>query len=99
MIEKPNISDEKIMVALHENYFIQASEIEFLPIGNDASAFAYRVETKNQISYFLKIKIGERVFLTKNTGESTKQEAVEGFVKLFSQGDVIEAAFNASVEI
>ena len=56
MIEKPNISDEKIMVALHENYSIQAIEIEFLPIGNDASAFVYRVEAKSGNSYFLKMR-------------------------------------------
>jgi spectinomycin phosphotransferase len=58
MIEKPNIRDEKIITALNQNYLIRAIHLEFLPIGNDASAFAYRVETKNQISYFLKIKRG-----------------------------------------
>ena len=57
MIEKPNISDEKIITALNENYPLQISEIEFLPIGNDASAFSYRVEARNEISYFLKIKM------------------------------------------
>jgi spectinomycin phosphotransferase len=56
MIEKPDIRDEKIIVALYENYLIQANRIEFLPIGNDASAFAYRVEAKNGNSYFLKVK-------------------------------------------
>ncbi len=56
MIEKPDISDEKIMVALNENYSIQVNHIEFLPIGNDSSAFAYRVEEKNGNSYFLKLK-------------------------------------------
>jgi spectinomycin phosphotransferase len=56
MIEKPNIQDEKIITALNEYYSIQANEIEFLPIGNDASAFAYRVEAKNGDSYFLKLK-------------------------------------------
>jgi spectinomycin phosphotransferase len=56
MIEKPNIRDEKIITALNENYSIQISEIEFLPIGNDASAFSYRVEAINGILYFLKIK-------------------------------------------
>ena len=58
MIEKPDISDKKLLVALNENYSIQANHIEFLPVGNDASAFAYRVETKNQTSYFLKLKKG-----------------------------------------
>ena len=58
MIEKPEIKGEKIILALNENYSIQVNEIEFLPIGNDASAFAYRVETKDQKSYFLKLKKG-----------------------------------------
>jgi len=56
MIEKPNISDEKIIDSLNENYSIQANIIEFLPIGNDASSFAYHVEAKNGNSYFLKVK-------------------------------------------
>ena len=56
MIEKPDISDEKIIVALTENYSIEVSKIEFLPIGNDASAFAYRVDAKNEHVYFLKLK-------------------------------------------
>lgn len=57
MIEKPKIEDKKIITALSENYSIQASHLEFLPIGNDASAFAYRVEAKNGVSYFLKLKL------------------------------------------
>src|SRR5919106_6576045 len=56
MIEKPNISDEKIIVSLSENYSLQVYDIEFLPIGNDPSAFAYRVEAKDGNSYFLKLK-------------------------------------------
>jgi spectinomycin phosphotransferase len=56
MIEKPVIRDEKIITALHENYSIQISDIEFLPFGNDASAFSYRVETRDGNSYFLKLK-------------------------------------------
>ena len=42
---------------------------------------------------------GERVFLMKDAGESTKKDSVEGFIKLFSHGDVVEAAFNTSIEI
>lgn len=56
MIEKPNIPDEEIIIALKNNYSIQANHVEFLPIGNDASAFSYRVETENEDLYFLKIK-------------------------------------------
>jgi spectinomycin phosphotransferase len=56
MIEKPDIENERITTALHENYSIQVSDIEFLPIGNDSSAFSYRVEAENKSSYFLKIR-------------------------------------------
>jgi len=48
MIEKPSMNDEKIITALHENYSIQISNIEFLPIGNDASSFAYHVDAKKR---------------------------------------------------
>ena len=58
MIEKPDISDEKIIVALHENYSIFVNGIEFLPLGNDSSAWAYRVDAKDKSSYFLKLKKG-----------------------------------------
>lgn len=62
MIEKPNISNEKLIFSLNENYSIQATDIEFLPIGNDPSAFAYRVETENQTIFFLKLKKGHSNF-------------------------------------
>ena len=56
MIEKPNIQDETIISTLHENYSISVKGIEFLPVGNDSSAWAYRVDAKNKVSYFLKIR-------------------------------------------
>lgn len=55
MIEKPEISDEKIISALRENYSIPATGIEFLPLGLDSSASAYRVEADNCV-YFLKLR-------------------------------------------
>jgi spectinomycin phosphotransferase len=56
MIEKPDIADQKIIMALNKSYSIQAAYIEFLPIGNDASAWAYRVDAEDQSTYFLKIR-------------------------------------------
>jgi spectinomycin phosphotransferase len=56
VIEKPDISDEKIISALKEHYSIPVVEIEFLPIGNDPSAWAYRVKVEAKTMYFLKIR-------------------------------------------
>jgi spectinomycin phosphotransferase len=58
MIEKPNLSDENIASVLREHYSIPVVGIEFLPIGNDASAWVYRVDTENQNVYFLKLRKG-----------------------------------------
>ena len=55
MIEKPNISDEKIIFALQKNYSIHVISIDFLPLGLDSSAWAYRVKTGG-IAYFLKLR-------------------------------------------
>ena len=56
MIEKPDIKNERITTALYENYSIHVSNIEFLPVGNDSSAWAYRVDAENKSSYFVKIR-------------------------------------------
>lgn len=56
MIERPPISDETIISTLREHYSVPVVGVEFLPIGNDASAWAYRVDTENQNTYFLKIR-------------------------------------------
>jgi spectinomycin phosphotransferase len=55
MIEKPNITDEKIISALQENYFLPVTDVEFIPLGLDSSAWAYRVEAENA-TYFLKLR-------------------------------------------
>jgi spectinomycin phosphotransferase len=56
MIEKPDISDTKIISSLREFYGAPVTGVEFLPMGNDPSAWSYRVDTEGQETYFLKIK-------------------------------------------
>jgi len=41
---------------------------------------------------------GNRVFFTKDIGEDTRQSALEGFIRLFSQGDVVDIALNTQFE-
>jgi spectinomycin phosphotransferase len=56
MLEKPNLSDDKMSAGLREAYGIDVSAIEFLPIGNDATAWVYRVVGQGGAAYFLKLK-------------------------------------------
>ncbi len=57
MIEKPSISDARIISTLQEDYSIFAYEIEFLPLGLDAASWAYRINTEGD-TYFLKLRTG-----------------------------------------
>ena len=55
MLEKPSISNEKIIFTLERIFSIPVVDIEFLPLGLDSSAWAYRVEAENA-TYFLKLR-------------------------------------------
>jgi len=55
VIEKPNIMDERIISVLRDSFLIPLIRIEFLPLGLDSSAWAYRVESKSA-TYFLKLR-------------------------------------------
>ena len=57
MLEKPNIADETIITCLREHYDLAITQLEFLPIGYDATAWVYRAETDAE-TFFLKLKKG-----------------------------------------
>lgn len=58
MLEKPDLADEKIIASLQDSYGLPFAGLEFLPIGNDSSAWVYRVQTDEGTPYFLKVKKG-----------------------------------------
>lgn len=55
MIEKPSITDKKIVSDLQQHFSIPVVGIEFLPLGWDA--WSYRVDAENK-AYFLKVRKG-----------------------------------------
>ncbi len=58
MLEKPNLRDEVLIACLQDSYCLASTGIEFLPIGNDATAWVYRVRADDGAAYFLKLKKG-----------------------------------------
>lgn len=58
MLEPPDFPAQTIIAALHEHYALSVTEIVFLPIGNDALAWVYRVSATDGHDYFLKIRKG-----------------------------------------
>lgn len=58
MLEKPVLSEATIVDCSGERYGITVVALDFLPIGNDSSAWVYRVGGGEQ-DYFLKVKKGK----------------------------------------
>ena len=57
MLERPKLTDDAIIAKLQSEYDLLAPALEFLPIGNDARAWSFRVETATS-EYFLKLRRG-----------------------------------------
>lgn len=58
MLEKPQLEEAKIIACLQEGFGLPVSRLDFLPIGNDATAWVYKVNGEDSCPYFLKIKKG-----------------------------------------
>jgi spectinomycin phosphotransferase len=57
MLERPKLADDAIIGRLRAEYDLVSPRLEFLPIGNDARAWAFRIET-DAGKYFLKLRRG-----------------------------------------
>ena len=57
MLEKPDLTDARIIEQLESHYAIRVRGLEFLPVGNDQRAWAYRVEA-GEGAFFLKLRKG-----------------------------------------
>jgi spectinomycin phosphotransferase len=53
--EKPTLSDAAIALCLEHEYGLTIDAVTFLPIGYDPNAAVYRIHTRNNASYFLKL--------------------------------------------
>lgn len=58
MLEKPDLSDEKIIACLHDEYGLPGIQLTFLPIGADPNSSVYRAVATNGTVYFVKLRRG-----------------------------------------
>ncbi len=58
MLQKPDVPDETLLACLWNHYGLHATEIAFLPIGNDVHTAVYRVVADDATQYFLKLRSG-----------------------------------------
>src|SRR5688572_8133311 len=56
MLEKPEIKDEQIINCLRDEYGLGVESISSLSLGADVNTSVYRVITKNETNYFLKLR-------------------------------------------
>ena len=58
MLEPPPLAGATILNAVRNNYGFPVNDLAFLPLGNDASAWAYRLRATKGLGYFLKVRRG-----------------------------------------
>lgn len=56
MLEKPALSDESILDCLQRRWGLPPGALEFLPAGNDAAAWSYRLRSAGGEGFFLKVR-------------------------------------------
>jgi spectinomycin phosphotransferase len=78
-LEKPNLSDEKIIACLQNEYGITAA-VEFLPLGYDLNAWVYKVNANDGSFYFAKLKKGEVAELSLRIPHYLKTQGMEQVV-------------------
>lgn len=58
MVEKQSLSHQTMIDCLNTNYNIAVAKLLLLPLGADINATAYKAETRDGLSYFVKLKRG-----------------------------------------
>lgn len=58
MLEKPDLSDEKLSTCLQNAYGLRVMQIAFLPLGADPNTAVYRAVTADSTAYFVKLRSG-----------------------------------------
>ena len=58
MREPPDLAEDAIVGALQAGFGIRVAGLWFLPVGNDADSWAYRVEAGDGPAWFLKVRSG-----------------------------------------
>ena len=59
MLEKPALSDEKILTCLQEEYGLQFTRLAFLPLGADQNTAVYRAVAEEETLYFVKLRLND----------------------------------------
>ena len=58
MLEKPDLSEQRIIAHLQAEYKLQVTRVIFLPLGADINTAVYRVDAQAGAVYFLKLRKG-----------------------------------------
>lgn len=79
MLAKPQVSDELIIRALRSHFDLLVNDLEFLPVGNDANAYAYRV-CGTASDFFLKLRRGSPKLAGLLASARLRQSGIENVV-------------------
>jgi spectinomycin phosphotransferase len=58
MLDPPDLANEHIITTVRRDYGIRLAALDFLPLGQDVRAWAFRAVAANAATYFLKLRRG-----------------------------------------
>jgi len=80
MLEKPDLQDQLIIAHLGDAYGLQVARLTFLPIGADFNTAVYRVVTKDETAYFLKLRKGDFDEITVAVPQFLKAQGIQAII-------------------
>lgn len=78
--EKPSLPDSHLTDCLNAHYGIQVVALTFLPIGADLNAWLYKVQARDQNSYFIKLKRGHHPDISIAIGELLHKAGIQQII-------------------
>ncbi len=79
-MKRKYISDDLIISCLNINYGIEAAALSFLSLGADINASVYKVQARDQISYFVKLKQGHHHDVSVVIAEMLQKEGIQQII-------------------
>ena len=80
MLEKPDLQDEILAACLQDAYGIQATEIQFLPLGADRNTVVYRVQSAAALPYFVKLRRGDFDTITVDVPKALYDQGITSII-------------------
>lgn len=92
MLVEPKLAKSALRAQLEARYALTISALEFLPIGNDAAAWCYRVEARTG-AYFLKLRKGALKLAALQVPRQLQRRGIKAVAPIVTESGTLYASW------